>query len=85
MYENIDKNDAVQSGFIFFAKGKNGIEFGSVVNDRPMPDSDFGFDSEEEFLKGMNQLEQQMLAMRDKAGVAAAGLYIDQVKKKKKR
>ena len=85
MYENIDKNDAVQSGFIFFAKGKNGIEFGSVVNDRPMPDSDFGFDSEEEFLKGMNQLEQQMLAMRDKAGVASAGLYIDQVKKKKKR
>ena len=65
--KNIDKNDAVQSGFIFFAKGKDGIEFGSVVNDGPMPESDFGFNSEEEFLKGMNKLEQQMLSMRDKA------------------
>ena len=84
LYENIDKNDAVQSGFIFFAKGKDGIEFGSVVNDSPMPESDFGFNSEEEFLKGMNKLEQQMLSMRDKAGIAATGLYISQVKKKEK-
>ena len=74
----------MQSGFIFFAKGKDGIEFGSVVNDGPMPESDFGFNSEEEFLKGMNKLEQQMLSMRDKAGIAATGLYISQVKKKEK-
>ena len=47
-----------------------------------MPESDFGFNSEEEFLKGMNRLEQQMLSMRDKAGIAAAGLYISQVKEK---
>lgn len=35
LLENIDKNAAAQSGFIFFTKGKNGIEFGSVVNERP--------------------------------------------------
>lgn len=83
IYENINKNAAAQSGFIFFTKGKNGIEFGSVVNDRPLPDSDFSFESEEDFLKSMNQLEREMVSMRDKAGVAAMKLYIDKAKKKK--
>ena len=83
LYEDIEKDNSVQSGFIFFSRGRNGLEFGSVVNDVPMPDAAFGFDSEQDFLKGMNQLEQQMLSMRDRAGVAATGLYIEQLKKKK--
>jgi hypothetical protein len=85
LYENINKNAAAQSGFIFFTKGKNGIEFGSVVNERPLPDSDFSFDSEEDFLKSMNQLEREMVSMRDKAGEAAMKLYIDKKVKKKKQ
>ncbi len=56
-----------------------------MVNERPLPDSDFSFDSEEDFLKSMNQLEREMVSMRDKAGEAAMKLYIDKKVKKKKQ
>lgn len=75
----------IQTGFIVFTRGKSGLEYRTVIRNEGLPSADeFGFDTEEAFLKGMNALEQKIIRMRDEAGLAATDLYIEQVKKNKR-
>lgn len=82
---NADSANEIQSGFIVFARGKNGMEYRTIVSNEQMPSADdFRFDSEDAFLNGMNKLERNIIRLRDEAGVAATDLYIEQVKKNRR-
>ena len=79
---NLDENE-IKTGMISFVQSKDGLDYRVTTAKTPFPDvGQFGFDSEEAFLKGMNQLEKSIIQLRDEAGLASTDLFLDTVKKK---
>ena len=79
-----ESTSQVQTGFIAYVKDENGLTYRNITTEDMMPSDDqFGFDSEESFLKGMNQLEGTLIKLRDKAGITFTNMYLDRVKKNK--